>query len=34
LTLSSVLLGTLLFFIGAIVLSRIFFRLNIRDRPY
>ena len=34
LTLSSVLLGTLLFFIGAIALSRLFFRLNIRDRPY
>jgi CDP-2,3-bis-(O-geranylgeranyl)-sn-glycerol synthase len=34
LTLGSALLGTLLFFVGAIALSRIFFKLNIRDQPY
>jgi CDP-2,3-bis-(O-geranylgeranyl)-sn-glycerol synthase len=30
----SVAIGTFLFFIGALVLSRVFFKLNIRDRPY
>lgn len=30
----SVALGTLLFFGGALLVSRIFFKLNIRDRPY
>ena len=30
----SVGLGTLLFFVGALLLSRVFFKLNIRDRPY
>ena len=30
----SVVIGTLLFFVGALFLSRVFFKLNIRDRPY
>jgi CDP-archaeol synthase len=30
----SVAIGTILFFLGAVVLSRVFFNLNIRDRPY
>jgi CDP-2,3-bis-(O-geranylgeranyl)-sn-glycerol synthase len=30
----SVAIGTFLFFVGALVLSRVFFKLNIRDRPY
>jgi hypothetical protein len=30
----SVGVGTLLFFAGALVLSRVFFRLRLRDRPY
>jgi CDP-2,3-bis-(O-geranylgeranyl)-sn-glycerol synthase len=30
----SVAIGTLLFFVGALALSRLFFKLNIRDRPY
>ena len=30
----SVALGTFLFFVGALLLSRVFFKLNIRDRPY
>jgi hypothetical protein len=30
----SVAIGTFLFFVGALVLSRLFFKLNIRDRPY
>jgi CDP-2,3-bis-(O-geranylgeranyl)-sn-glycerol synthase len=30
----SVAIATLLFFVGALVLSRVFFKLNIRDRPY
>jgi CDP-2,3-bis-(O-geranylgeranyl)-sn-glycerol synthase len=30
----SVAIGTFLFFVGALVLSRLFFNLNIRDRPY
>jgi CDP-2,3-bis-(O-geranylgeranyl)-sn-glycerol synthase len=30
----SVGIGTLLFFVGALLLSRVFFKLNIRDRPY
>lgn len=34
LTLLSVAVGTFLFFVGALLLSRIFFKLNIRDRPY
>ena len=27
-------IGTLLFFVGALFLSRVFFKLNIRDQPY
>jgi CDP-2,3-bis-(O-geranylgeranyl)-sn-glycerol synthase len=30
----SVAIATFLFFVGALVLSRVFFKLNIRDRPY
>jgi CDP-2,3-bis-(O-geranylgeranyl)-sn-glycerol synthase len=30
----SVALGTLLFFVGALLFSRVFFKMNIRDRPY
>jgi CDP-2,3-bis-(O-geranylgeranyl)-sn-glycerol synthase len=30
----SVAIGTLLFFVGALALSRLFFALHIRDRPY
>jgi CDP-2,3-bis-(O-geranylgeranyl)-sn-glycerol synthase len=30
----SVAIATLLFFVGALLLSRVFFKLNIRDRPY
>ena len=30
----SVAIGTFLFFVGALLLSRLFFNLNIRDRPY
>jgi CDP-diglyceride synthetase len=30
----SVAIGTFLFFVGALLLSRVFFKLNIRDRPY
>jgi hypothetical protein len=30
----SVAIGTLVFFVGALLLSRVFFKLNIRDRPY
>ena len=30
----SVVIGTLLFFVGALFLSHVFFKLNIRDRPY
>jgi CDP-diglyceride synthetase len=34
LTALSVAIGTFLFFVGALLLSRAFFKLNIRDRPY
>jgi hypothetical protein len=27
-------IATMIFFVGALALSRILFRLNIRDRPY
>ena len=30
----SVAIATFLFFVGALVFSRVFFKLNIRDRPY
>jgi CDP-2,3-bis-(O-geranylgeranyl)-sn-glycerol synthase len=30
----SVAVGTFLFFVGALLLSRVFFKLNIRDHPY
>jgi hypothetical protein len=30
----SVVIATFLFFVGALVLSRVFFKLNLRDRPY
>jgi CDP-2,3-bis-(O-geranylgeranyl)-sn-glycerol synthase len=34
LTLIDVAIVTTIFFVGALVLSRILFKLNIRDRPY
>jgi CDP-diglyceride synthetase len=34
LTLIDVAIATTIFFVGALVLSRILFKLNIRDRPY
>jgi hypothetical protein len=34
LTLIDVAITTTIFFVGALVLSRILFKLNIRDRPY
>ena len=34
LTLLSVGIATFIFFVGALILSRVFFKLNIRDRPY
>jgi CDP-2,3-bis-(O-geranylgeranyl)-sn-glycerol synthase len=30
----SVAIATFVFFVGALLLSRVFFKLNIRDRPY
>jgi len=33
-TLVDVLVGTVLFFVGSLVVSRLLFKLNVRDKPY